>query len=720
VKVYQYLAKPPVTDPQAIERQLRLAVDYQRALTQVEIDRRRAVEKVYVDALPAEHAACAEAERAAEAAATALRAARSYQAIKAPKGDEDASADVREARAMLLSAREAEKAARETKRVARKALTPSVKPSLRALDRDAYAARKRLYNALEYADLAWGTKLAVGESVERASQAAAKEGTLPKMPTFDGSGAVAVQLQGGLSPADVAEDTRFRLEVVDRATWIARQQAARRARYESQIAAGVKRVWKDGNGVVGNDGRPLPDAEEDRGQYAFAHLRIGSEGRAPVWASWPVRVTRPLPENGVIKWARAQATKIGTRVDWTILVTVDEPEVAPRDKGYTLAVNLGWRNLEDGGIRVAYAVGSDGREEEVRVPERFLSKIAHVEHLRSIRDRLCDEAHAALRDWITGRTTGPDEIPVTDDDLDAPDGATVEHDGALYERVGDSWRRVELPEWFTEATRWIANWRGPKQIARLLREWEVRRVPTCSCQGVVRAGAFVHNKDCVNGIATGGFAGDEAIFQALATWRNGKDADGHSVGNHHLRFWESDEREKAYRHRNEVYRQIARRWAREYARVIVTDMDLRDFAEEPAPEKGRASGGSRQRRTRTLAGPSILRGEVARACASAGSVFEEQKGAATRTCAACGVERRFDARHLLRRTCTACGKEDDQDRNHCKVLLASASVMKDHGGPLAPVGEHGEKERAERREGRWKRRRSRNVSQVVDTDGVSE
>lgn len=658
MKIYQYLAKRPITDESIVNHQLQLAIDYQRRLVEIEIRRRKGVETLYVEALPAEHAACAEAEKACEAAVLALRAARSYQAVKCEPGDEDAQQSVKEAKAALSPLREVERAAREAKRLARKALTPTIKDKLKALDIEAYAAKKAAYNDSAFADLVWGTKLAVGEWVERAAKASAKEGTLPKLPAFDGSGQIAVQLQGGLGPSELATDTRFRIEVVSFDEWMARQQVARRARYEAQIAAGVVRAWKPGNGITGNDGKALERPKADSGytrrsgggQHAFVHLRIGTEDRSPVWASWPVKISRPLPANGVIKWARAHASKVGTRVEWKIQITVDAPETEKKPVSETLAVNLGWRNLEDGGIRVAYAVGTDGHEEEVRVPPAFLSRLEHVKQLRSIRDKLCDEAHRALSSWM-----------------------------------GD--RDEDLPPWLTEATRYMANWRGPKQLARLIREWETNR-----------------------------FEGDEGIFHALWMWRNGKTEDGHSVGNHHLRFWESDEREKAYRNRNEIYRQIARGWAKRYSRILVTEMDLRDFAEEPEAEDGRKSDGNKQRSTRTVAGPSILRGEIKNACASAGTEFEEKKGAFTETCAACGVRERFDAKHQLAKTCSACGAKNDQDANHCRALIASGQMMRKDGEALAATEKGARNGESKGTEGRWKRRRSQSSAQV----GVKE
>lgn len=627
MRIYAYGARPPIANAQLVYDQFRLAHSYQCALISIERKRRETVDWLYIHACPAEAAAYDRASRESQAASEAVRQSRGKYKGDMLEPDEDMSKEDRVLfkvlRDNLLAAREAEKVARQAWYDARKKATPKLKPRMQMCDRGAKARNKRAYNLAGTVGLVWGTRLKIGESVERAAKASAQEGSLPKFPKFDGGGMLAVQLQGesgledkkGLLPVDALSntDTRFRLELVD----------------------------DDGVERIGNDGKPLPRAKPGSRRSGrkrmLVHLRVGSDGRTPIWATWPVSLHRPMPEAAVIKWAQMIATKIGPRTEWRLLVTIDDETPVQKPRGTTLAVNLGWRNLLDGGLRVAYAVDSNGREEEIRVPPAYPSGVAHVDSIRSIRDRLFEAAKSALKSWL----------------------ADEDH-----------------PVWLDEATRWAEQWRSPKKLVFLLRDWEKQR-----------------------------FSGDESMWTTLIAWRK-KDR--------HLWFWECDRREGLLRMRKDFYRVTAARWADVYTRIIVTDMDLRDFAELLPPEEGAANDGGLQRRSRMLAAPSELRGAIKNACSTRGTSYEEVEGAfKTQTCNACGVVMMFPAKTFLENTCSACGEKWDQDSNHARNLLASDEVMHKKRGSLAP-SVSAKETAAEKKTGRWQKRRAKPVVENVE------
>lgn len=224
-----------------------------------------------------------------------------------------------------------------------------------------------------------------------------------------------------------------------------------------------------------------------------------------------------------------------------------------------------------------------------------------------------------------------------------------------------------------ETLRYVDQWRSPRRAAILLRRWRAHR-----------------------------FAGDSEIFNALVFWEK-KDR--------HLRFWECDERERLLRRRKEHYRCVAARLAQEYDRVLVTDMDLRDFASLPAPEEAAKSEGSEQRRSRFLAAPSELRGAIKNACSTRGTSFEKVKSMfKTQTCNACGLVQEFEARAAIEHACE-CGARWDQDANHCKNLLASDPVLRGIRGAARAVGEEGDQGATDKKKGRWQKRRSKTVVQ---------
>jgi len=630
MRIYAYGARPPVENAELVFEQLRLAHAYQCALVAIERRRRVVVDRLYQSACPAEWNAYEAATARVQEIIPRMRMTRTRPGDMLPPDMEmqvEEREIVKQIKADLAAAREAEQVARQAWYAAKKMATPRLRARLRMCDRGAYARAKRAYNLASAVGLAWGTRLKIAESVERAGKAAAKHGTLPHFPRFDGGGTIAVQIQGGLDAEAVfgGVDTRFRLNVVDAATWNALQGKS-----------ATQSVKKSGRVV------DLPQPIEGSRRSTLrrgpiARLRIGSEGRQPIWAAWPVTLRRGLPLKALIKWVQIHARKIGSRTEWQLLVTVDDAKPAVHAEGPILAVNLGWRNLEDGGLRVGYAVGSDGREEEVRVPPRYTSGVAHVDSIRSIRDKLFEAVKEFLSDWS-------DESP-------------------------------RPPDWLVDATRHIDQWRSPARLVTLLREWERKR-----------------------------FVGDRKTWERLSAWK---------TKNAHLRFWECDERRKLLRMRLDFYRCLAARWASQYARVVVTDMDLRDFAKLPEPEEAADTEGQTQRRSRVLAAPSELRGAIKNACSTRGTGYEEKKAAwKTQTCNACGVVFAFAAKQDLLHICE-CGARWDQDANHCRNLLASGPVLHGAMGSLAPTGKQMESTDRPAVDGRWKKRRSRTTVEAL-------
>lgn len=646
MRIYAYGIQPPVEGAQLIHEQFRLANTYQRVLVFIECHRRTAVDNLYRHACPTEWVRYETAQKAVEEAVNAVRVLRTRSGDML-EPDQEMKAEAAEiskaAKSALDVAREAEKVARQAWKDARKKATPKLKRRLQMCDAGARVRNKFAYNAAGSVGLAWGTRLKVGESAERAAKAAAKIGVMPHMPKFDGGGALSVQLQGdsgindmkGLTPLDAlsGKDTRFRLELVDAGTW---QMMRGRNAF-------VSRPKKDGTVIA----LPQPDPNSRRSQkrkigggYAVVRLRIGSNGRDPVWGVWPAILHRPLPSEGVIKWATIHAKKIGPRTEWRLLVTVDDefvPIETPKTRSVksTLAVNFGWRTLLNNGLRVAYAVGSDGHQEEIRVHPAYVNGVAHVDSLRSIRDKLFESAKKLISDW----------------------------------RLED-----ERPEWFMRATRYIDQWRSQKHLVWLFRDWKNQR-----------------------------FNGDSRMWDLIAAWHK-KDK--------HLWFWESDEREKLWKMRQDFYRVTSARWASKYERIIVTDMDLRDFAKREAPEM-KDSEGKVQRISQRLAAPSELRGALKNACSTRGATFEEREGVfMTQTCHVCAVVFAFAARTDLEHTCE-CGARWDQDFNHCRNLLASGKVVSNPGKPLAS-SVAGRKDEFDVKKGRWQKRRSQNDMQQVE------
>ena len=763
VKIYAYGARAPVGGADIVQQQFRLSHVYQQTLTRIEREKSIAIEALRYAATSAETDAYAAAWVAVAEAAGQLHNLRSTKGdVLEP--DNEMAAEKREevklAKSALTAAREVMTKAQETFYAARRRVSPLIKPAIRSFVEQSSAEKKIVYAAIVDRDACnigaavanffawvrgwaplyrdafmypplWYTIGKVSESVDRAAEAASKEGfeavveeevarlrpILPKMPKYDGSGKIVVQLKGDWLTAaecvekkrvpegksrlmvkrggkecsverdgdhlfvlsrwgerteetvegspveqwlvfrranELATDTRLRIDVVGRGASLERQG---RSLGTSRLGKIVRNGPRKGQERIFPEARKADGARGDL-DHAIVKLRVGTNSeRAPVWAEWPVSIARPIPANADVKWAEIHAMKIGQRTEWRLLVTVNEPDTRAKSGDSTLGVNLGWRNLpNDEGVRVAYAVGSDGFKEEVLVPANCARAIAHVAGLEGTRKDNFNLAVKVLDRWI-----------------EPPDGD----------------RHYDWPEALLFAARNRDRWLSPKKLVRFLFTWRENRFP-----------------------------GDDAIFEILSAWRK---------QDKHLWFWTADEREKTLRMRQDFYRMVAARWAKRYDHVVVTDMDLRDFAELPAPEEGAKTSGKVQRVTQRLAAPSVLWAAVENACSTNGTAFsevtrtEEKNGRKqsrspllTHVCNECGAVTKFDAKAQLRHTCLECHAEWDQDENHCKNLLASAEVMRKRAEALAPTensapagGKNGDG-------GRFKRKRSKARTQTAE------
>src|SRR5205085_4709990 len=88
---------------------------------------------------------------------------------------------------------------------------------------------------------------------------------------------------------------------------------------------------------------------------------------------------------------------------WSLNVTVSVPHVEQRAKGGAVALDLGWRLLESGAVRVAYWTNTQGKHGEVIVSQRDIGEFCRVKSLRSKCDSLRDEFLPSLVEWLVGR-----------------------------------------------------------------------------------------------------------------------------------------------------------------------------------------------------------------------------------------------------------------------------------------------------------------------------
>jgi transposase len=176
-------------------------------------------------------------------------------------------------------------------------------------------------------------------------------------------------------------------------------------------------------------------------------LRVGSEGRSPVWAKWRCVVHRQPPPETRCTWAYVTRSNAGGFRDrWSVQITLDG-DLAPKDFAPTgtVAVDVGWRRLDDR-LRVAVWVGSDGKEGELALGIRWLEQIRKVDDIKSYRSMALDD----LREDVVGYLR--------------------ESGGECLSALRKVCYRKPSDESLDKCLSVISRWRTPKRFAHLARE----------------------------------------------------------------------------------------------------------------------------------------------------------------------------------------------------------------------------------------------------------
>jgi len=556
-RIWSYGADAPHEESrERVEGQYRAAHRYRNKLCEIERARREASEKAIRRAAPDLEKLDAEVLRLQGELDAALAEGRGRnQSERKRVKDPELTRRIKELRGLLREAR-----SRLNVRRREVYADPRTKAALGAVTEASFAAKKL---ARAETEAFWPTYLQV-------EQAAAKFGTgaPPRFLRWTGEGKIAVQIQGGLPVTSLftGTDRRFRLVPIG-------------------------------------------------GLDYTAYLRVGSEGREPVWARCDVRLHRLPPYDAKVQWVYLTRRREGTRYRWWLQLVLaraagwDRPDAA---KAGRVAVDLGWRLLPDGtGLRVAYWLGDDGAEGELVIPHDRLKAPEdepewrpHAtwdkpDDLRSIRDKYFDGIRLNLAEWLRSRV---------------------------------------VPDWLRERTVTLGQWRSTARLAALILHWRGER-----------------------------FAGDEEMFEALEAWRK---------RDKHLYNWEGSQRGKLVRWRDDLYAKFACGLMRRYREIVLEDVNWRELAKVPEPGQASLPGGVVPYRRVAAVGrlTELLKERMEVVWVDpAGKATDGEALAPTMRCAECGEMDAFDAARELVRTCRHCHFTEDQDRRACRVLLAAAS-----------------------------------------------
>ena len=159
-----------------------------------------------------------------------------------------------------------------------------------------------------------------------------------------------------------------------------------------------------GRNLVQIEKAPDPRTGRRAGQRHLVRVRLGTQNGKPIW-SLPIQIEmhRPLPVphatliNPDGDWNGPKVTHVfvhlryqGVACDrevWSVqFICRNVPEAAEKASRGVVAIDVGWRKLSDGRIRLAMARGDDGRLFELSLPDRWSKLSELADRIRSHRD----------------------------------------------------------------------------------------------------------------------------------------------------------------------------------------------------------------------------------------------------------------------------------------------------------------------------------------------
>lgn len=618
---YIYKAGKPLSSPQAIIDQMGMANKYANAL--IEIERRRWFERE--DLLSARdgevNRLTAERDRLDQAIKEARVAVKGRNiANRKRESTPEARTQIKELRESLKAVKEQLKDAKSTARA-----RTDIKAAIKAIDVRVLTERNAAYGE---SPAYWGTKLEYGARVQAATKMAAKHGRPPDFRRWHGEGAVSVQISVN-SPLSWAKaigckDSRLRIRVLPHD--------------EIEVPEGCESP----------DPMSRRTAEEFK---AVVSLCIDRKDGESVWADFPVRFERIPPDHAQIKWASLRLRKKDRRERWQFDLKIVSAVGFPREQADDgiAGINLGWRRLECGGMRIATLVGDgltagqkaanetfrktqrimpDGRRPAIPAGTVFasddevgldglpsspavhlclsadlLSRWEKAESIQKIRDHHFNDVKRCLRDWL---------------------------DGWDAEQMGP------LPEWLIEQTETLVAWKNKGRLISLIGD-------PIECGRRQEAGRRV------DAWRANRFEGDDEIFPVLEAWRK---------CDKHLADYANGTVDRAIAQRNALYRDFAAEVSRLYRRVHIEDIDYRDVIQRPDAEE--SDDAKYARLIRSWGSPGLLRSYLEEAVA----IVERMPAKnITLDCHQCGMTNDFDATRRTQQMCGGCGVAWDQDVN---------------------------------------------------------
>ena len=588
--------------------QMRLAHQLRNALVDLvrrADDERRAVWGARVDL--AEIEAYAEAaDRHAAALAVELKRRKSEN--RTGRADLELAGQLREVRGQRAVLKAEAKALRDL-------LRPAAQAGLDAVKDRHKAAVKALYgDFVQGRGLYWATFNGVVEDMpvaERrvvADRSAGRPAQL-RFRSFAGAGTLTVQLQRG---------------------------AGQRVTRSQETLHSPTSPWRNVLRIHDPDPATLPaavHAQKQRLRLRLVTFRAGTASGVPIWETVPVVWHRDLPAGSEVVAAQVVTTRIGPDERLAVCLTVRMPAPKATSRTGLVAVDLGWRLMRDGSVRVAVWRGRP--DVPVRLP---------AAHRGAVLLHGTDGGEVRIPAvWFTGAPPGPGHRGGVKgwqkiDDLRAIRAKTLDR---LRHALVGAWE--EAP-WLTEV---LARQDRPGPSRAEIATWQ-------------SPGRFLALHQQISGLDRLLLPGPlpDAVLLDLAAFAA-------PSGDRHLWAWEAHQSASLIARRRDLYRTVAAMLARSFGAVVLESGFAAQLRRRPGPADDSDPQAARARAVAHRVAPAelaaILDDTFAREGCQAVRVPGAGSSAAHHGCG--GKLDPEDRRKSVLVVCPACGRQIDQDGN---------------------------------------------------------
>jgi len=287
--------------------------------------------------------------------------------------------------------------------------------------------------------------------------------------------------------------------------------------------------------------RLIPDEKPwkrgKRGIYYTAWVRVGSSGREPVWARFPVKLHRKPPMDAIVKWVWVVVRRVEDQLVYKLQLVLEHESFSesrhPMGDGHGGHVSIGWSQLGDGGVRVANWRGGG-----MVVPARTMEAFEHVDQLYGHADDALNAAKRICRLTLRG----------------------TPFEGFRWDQLKGRRKRLHLRRFAYDAAEHIFGRRG---IRTLWGRWKDANPPDLHMP-LHYASRWVRRQ--------GHSSQQERLGWWLYCWAQ-KDR--------HLSRWAAEKSLQVTRRRDQLFRDTAIELSKKYATLTVDNYSLADLRKLP-------------------------------------------------------------------------------------------------------------------------------------------